>query len=334
VNYLPTRLSLTGENAPPPKNPRLQQCIEEHVLAQYDVRGADIRAQVAKLQGMDTSFLPKRSATDLENALKSANDVFGDVEAIKTTAAAVARATPDYRPLHRTVRALEGQIRRYDAEINEMQQILRRRGIPDERRARLEKRIAEEQAEIKKLRAQIPATWADANKAFRELQKAETNARRKYRRTAQSAYTPIAELDAAVSSLDALSPMRARIEGLAEGIGSDSKDAFADKVRAVRSDVRDIEGTRDIARALNRARRAYPDKPEEARSRIQEALAALDAGIAWRRQAAGSFASELAAYRASISDTIGIREQPRLPPDTALAVAACQANHRDISLNF
>ena len=31
VNYLPTRLSLLGNSAPPPVNPKLQSCMEEYV---------------------------------------------------------------------------------------------------------------------------------------------------------------------------------------------------------------------------------------------------------------------------------------------------------------
>ena len=31
VNYLPTRTSLTGETAPPPRNPRLQACLEQYL---------------------------------------------------------------------------------------------------------------------------------------------------------------------------------------------------------------------------------------------------------------------------------------------------------------
>ena len=35
VNYLPNRVALTSETAPPPLNPRLQYCMEEYVIEQF-----------------------------------------------------------------------------------------------------------------------------------------------------------------------------------------------------------------------------------------------------------------------------------------------------------
>ena len=42
----------------------------------------------------------------------------------------------------------------------------------------------------------------------------------------------------------------------------------------------------------------------------------------------------LAEYEKKIRDTIGLRQQPRLPREQALFVAGCNADHRDISLSF
>jgi TRAP-type mannitol/chloroaromatic compound transport system permease large subunit len=36
VNYLPTRISLAADTAPPPINPRMQLCIEEYLFDYYD----------------------------------------------------------------------------------------------------------------------------------------------------------------------------------------------------------------------------------------------------------------------------------------------------------
>jgi len=42
----------------------------------------------------------------------------------------------------------------------------------------------------------------------------------------------------------------------------------------------------------------------------------------------------LATYEAAIRETIGLRQQERLPRDQALLVAGCSSGHRDISLSF
>ena len=54
----------------------------------------------------------------------------------------------------------------------------------------------------------------------------------------------------------------------------------------------------------------------------------------WRTEADNSLAAPVAEYEEAIRSTIGIRQQSRLSKDQALYVAACDADHRDISLNF
>jgi hypothetical protein len=67
---------------------------------------------------------------------------------------------------------------------------------------------------------------------------------------------------------------------------------------------------------------------------LNQAVAAFEADIAWRRQAERDLKPGLDAYDAAIRDTIGLRGQPRLPEEQALYVAGCSAGHRDISLSF
>ena len=53
----------------------------------------------------------------------------------------------------------------------------------------------------------------------------------------------------------------------------------------------------------------------------------------WRLASVGLL-PRVAAVEESIRNTIRLRSQRRMPRDTALYVAACNADHRDISLNF
>lgn len=54
----------------------------------------------------------------------------------------------------------------------------------------------------------------------------------------------------------------------------------------------------------------------------------------WRIEANEALSQGLASYEEAIRDTIGLRQQDRLPRDNALAVAGCLSSHRDISLYF
>ena len=58
VNYVPTRAALTAETAPPPRNPRLQHCIEQYIGIEYAGNSDVIRGAISKIQKADISNLP------------------------------------------------------------------------------------------------------------------------------------------------------------------------------------------------------------------------------------------------------------------------------------
>jgi hypothetical protein len=67
---------------------------------------------------------------------------------------------------------------------------------------------------------------------------------------------------------------------------------------------------------------------------MSEARQAYEDELAWRQDALVEIEPGLSSYEAAIRDTIGLRQQPRLPDDIALRVAGCSADHRDVSLSF
>src|SRR5210317_52635 len=69
VNYLPTRSYLTGETSPPPRNPRLQACLNEHLIAEYQITASTIRADAAAIAAMDMGKLTEQDRTTLTEAL-------------------------------------------------------------------------------------------------------------------------------------------------------------------------------------------------------------------------------------------------------------------------
>ena len=59
VNYLPNRTYLTSEVAPPPMNPRLQECIQEYKFDLYDLNEAKIKQSINDISSLDINYLPK-----------------------------------------------------------------------------------------------------------------------------------------------------------------------------------------------------------------------------------------------------------------------------------
>ena len=53
VNYLPYRMSLLAETAPPPVNPRLQRCLEQDLFRIYDEQGGELMAAIDAAHGLE-----------------------------------------------------------------------------------------------------------------------------------------------------------------------------------------------------------------------------------------------------------------------------------------
>jgi len=339
VNYLPTRMSLLSENAPPPRNPRLQHCVEQYAFGQYRTNGGPLRASIKQAEQIDLAALPKDLQRKLKGAFKSANDIFPQVAKLGAAETALATAAEPYAPLHQRVRALQRRMNRIDKKVSEYtQEITRVRGKDaDAERKHFEEEIAELKAEHKTLKAQIPANWDSEHKAFVDIQKKDVVLRRQYRRMADGAYTPIVDVAGILAATDALAAIGPKIKALGSEMTSKPPKEAAGLVNAVAKEVGKIAGARKIRSALNKVRRSLRRRTPEldkARAEFTKALDLHAKELAWRTEARGNVLPGLQAYEASMKDTIGLRQQSRLPREQALFVANCTANHRDISLSF
>jgi len=341
VNYLPNRASLLSETAPPPKNPRLQYCMENLVYEDFQQNGDTILSAIQTAEGLDVSYLPEDLQKDLAKGFEQARNAIPQMTAIVDAEEAVAAAAGDYRPLHGEVRALERDARRIDETIEELKVIVSRSGETGiytvAQGERAQARIDVLTVEHDELLAEIPAEWEGVNKTFADIQKAETKARQTYRRTVDQAYEPLSEVRLILSDADKLASKEAEIEGLKEAISNLDAAAAVEQIEAVRSSVGEVEGASDIRKGLSAARKIMrgktPDK-DEAIAEIDNSLAELRSDLEWRERGAAELLPQLAAYDEVIKDNIGLRQQSRLPDGLALDVAACLSGHRDISLNF
>jgi tripartite ATP-independent transporter DctM subunit len=334
VNYLPARTSLTAENAPPPVNPALQYCIEEYVTAAFDTRGDQIAAAIAGAGALDVSYLPKDLRDDWAEGLEKAQSVPGLVTEIETTRDLQTAGSVDYRPEHTIVRALQRDMLIRTKEVEDLR-IRASRGFGDSegQTARADKL----QAEVDVLQAQIPATWSETQTTYNAINKQNETARNIYRRTVDQAYAPVVELKAVIASADALAQLGAPIAELAADAASMDGDTADTRFKEVESMFGGVDGGREIRGLLSDARKEIDDRSpdlERAMEYIAEAQALFAEEVTWRNRAKSELLPGIEAYDAQINDTIGLRQQPRLPRPQALEVASCSSHHRDISLNF
>lgn len=340
VNYLPNRVAFLSDNAPPPRNPKLQYCIEGYVGEQIAGGLGPLEEVIAKAQGLNLSTLPQGMADDLAEAFDAGPEALDNLQAAFAAQEAVNEAAVVYRPQRILVRKLEKDIRKAAEEAEELRVTLSRMNedASQDMRDRLE---AEREAlleEIEHLEGEIPETWEPVHEEFAKLTTQEERARMSYRRNADTAWDAPAEALATLRSNEAffalegeLAEMRSFITSVEEG-----SEAAEDTVQALEDKFSEVEGTRDVKLALGKARRSLSERRFDKEDALEEYETAVEEYAdqkAWREEAAGLVPS-LEAYLDGIRGTLGIRSQDRLTREQALYMASCNSVHRDISLNF
>ena len=340
VNYLPNRIYLTSENAPPPMNPQLQACLEEYVFAQYASNETSLRAAITEAQKLDISYLPKRTEKRLAASFEKAGKTFELARKVIAAERALTAFTVDYKPLHLQVRGIEAQVRKLGARVEDLKlqrDRLARSETPSRKDiAAYDKRIKDLRRSQDHLRAQIPAEWKAQHKRYVTLSRALTKARSAYRRNVDEAYEPVGNLRKLLAGSGGLADFDARIAALSAIVQKDKPEAAMKAIREIEKQLSSVAGSSPVKRHVSRARRALRRNPdqEKAQAHLAKARSVLAEEVAWRKRAIDALLPGLSKYDLAIRDTIGVRKQDRLITEQAKFVASCRSVHKDLSLSF
>ncbi|MFU1478485.1 TRAP transporter large permease subunit [Roseovarius sp. C7] len=339
VNYLPNRASLLSDNAPPPRNPKLQSCLEDYVYDRVQTRGDVITTTIANARAIDLSALPQDIQSDLGDAYDDAEAALAALDEAFAAQAAVEAGAGAYRPQLRTVRRIEKDVRDIEAHIDELSQqaaFAKRAGQTDRAEA-LEIELAELNRARDALQATIPDTWETVYSEFNQLTSAEQRARMTYRRAADGSIEAVAEFLDVLAANDAFFALELELRALDNVIMDTEQPEAEATVSDLTDRFNDLAGANEVRSALSKARRELRDGSidrDKALEHWADAIAAYEDQTQWRRAAEGTIETGLLAYSAEISDTLGARQQSRFTREQALYIAACNSEHKDVSLNF
>ena len=341
VNYLPNRVYLSSETAPPPMNPRLQHCLEGYVFAWYDENGGALRSHVERAAALDAGFLPAALREKLGRSLDQAQASVDLAQAVRAADAATQAYLPEYRPLHTAVRRKQSEIRKIESGIERLERdrtrLSRDEGASEEERAAVQRRIEELAAEKAAIEQSIPAAWEEARARYVDLADAQKKARRDYRQNVDEAYRTIADLRALIAGAEALRAFTPTLSGLDAVIADEPPEQAMDAIKGAERELGKVTGSSPIRTVLSKARRALrgnsPDRGKAA-GLLAEARERHAEEVAWRTRAAGELLPGLSAYDDAIRHNVGLRVQERLTREQARLVAECRSVHRDISLHF
>ncbi|WP_419911602.1 TRAP transporter large permease subunit [Hoeflea sp.] len=339
VNYLPNRVALLSETAPPPRNPRLAYCVEQYLGEELGESRGELISAVDKVRQLDFSVLPDRLSKSVTGSFDNVSKAIALLDQGQTARTDIDTASADYRPLHKQVRAIEQDIRDIDERLEELEVLIERARDPSQaaQKERYESRVATLQTDREALTASIPAEWEQVYSEFDKLIDNQTNLNREFFQTAEKAYAPPASLLASLNAYDDFTALGPELEGIGQQVMDNEPEDMTEPLNELSKKFGEIEGADDIKSDLSKARRALrsrtPSK-ENALAEIDKAIAEYQTQLVWRGEANNTLKDGVEEYVTLLSPTIGIRQQRRLTREQALYVAACTSDHRDISLNF
>ena len=341
VNYLPYRTYLTSETAPPPMNPRLQECLEDYVFNVYDERRDELLASIDQVSAIDLTYMPEKYQSALKESFEKAGQSFALADDVQNAKAALAGFVPEYRPLHIEVRRIQSSIRKLEQQLEDHEKArnlaMRAEQVDEQKVENIEADIERLKEKIAQLTDGIPANWEQQREQFVGLNTDLKKARGTYRSNVDGAYQTLIDVKAIIESTGALEAERGELESLFTVIQDQPPEQAMQTIKNVESAIAGVAGASHIKSKVSKARRALKgDSPDldKAKALLDEAMELFDVEVAWRKEATTQLASGLVEYDSAIRETIGVRLQKRLTTEQAEAVAGCQSSHKDISLNF
>jgi tripartite ATP-independent transporter DctM subunit len=261
VNYLPNRVALLSENAPPPRNPKLSYCVDKYLVNDFAENKTALLASIGLARDVDISMLPRKLGGNLAKSFDSAEQSFALLDTAEAATQTVTDASPAYRPIHDEVRAIERKIRRHESHRADIDLIVSRLDDGEDRRAaEIRAEIDQIDKDVLELRAEIPQGWDGVFDKFAELRKAETSARRDFYQASQKAYEPLTEVVNILSSTDAFNALKAELYDVPAQIEANEPKDMVDPLAALSKKFESVSGTDVIKSAISKARRAVKSK--------------------------------------------------------------------------
>ena len=247
-------------------------------------------------------------------------------------------ATVEYKPILNKVRRIESQINRKLKEIKELtkEQVLQKTLKNDDYVEKIGRDIGSIQIEIDKLKEEIPSNWGSTYETFNVLMKEEQKLRNMYRRSGDSSYQAIQDLSLILASSERITKLKNDYVALLASLNTLEKSEKLETLRAFSKIVSRVNGTSTFKRMLSKAIKELKKKnvkDEKVKNNLDSALNEISELDAWVIEAK-TFETALVSYLDKTKNSIGLRSQDGFSRDLALYLARCNANHRDLSLNF
>ena len=339
VNYLPNRVSYLSETAPPPKNPKIQYCLEKFVYKELQDDGNVTIIALENALKIDFSVLPKKLK---KNIIKSIDKGFLAVNILGDIANAeklVVDASHKYRPKLIKVRRIEKLYRDLLSEIkllkNQIEITNNNKFLKDN--LTVKHKILT--LEAKSLISTIPDSWKKDYKTFNQLVANEKKLRSEYRKLSDKFYSDTLTLVNILKGNKKFYNLENKIKSFKNILTSDltDKSIILKEIKILRKEISSIDENGKMRLYLKKIKRKIRKNKINLNLILKDYdrfVNIYDNKSIWLNTADNKLRVKLQKILSDTSITLGASSQKRIPRETALFLAKCNAGHKDISLNF
>ena len=167
--------------------------------------------------------------------------------------------------------------------------------------------------------------------------KEEQKQRNTYRRAGENSFKAVEELSLVLASSKEILQLKTEYESILEKSPDYSTEERIKVFNEFSKKVSQVKGTSDFKSKLSKAIRELKKKnvkEEKVNKNLEAGLKEITDLDDWVRVSKAPLELSLKTFLDKTRGSLGIRAQEKFNEDLALYLARCNANHRDLSLNF
>ena len=335
VNYLPLRSYYSSEVAPPPLNPKLQDCLLDYTYEKYNNNFSQSTNLIDEINSYNLNFIPKSSLKKFNQSIAGFKLSKNLLEEIKISEKEFNQFSVKYKILHSEVRKIDRKIIREISKIEKFKKEIRLE-INDQEIELLENKIKNIEKNIEEITYTIPSSWKDEKQKFDNILKKFNKSKIDYNRTVDNSYNEIVNFIKMFQNIDKLILLNEGFDKIIKNINLEN-DQIEKILKDFEKGFNKFNNVSDIKKPIKKARKLIKknfDKKNDAIKYILDAKNIFLLEISWRLEGKEILLNDLIKLLESGKETFALRKQDKLNREQALYLSSCRSTHRDISLYF
>ena len=340
VNYLPNRVSYLSDTAPPPKNPKIQYCLEKFVFNELSMQNNSTISTLKKSQNFNYSVLPNYLEKKVKKSFDKGFVAISLLQEIPEAEELLTNASNEYRPKLIKVRRIELLNREVQIEIKYLKNQIE---ITENENKDIKKALILKLEKLKlkstELASSIPVTWNKDYKSFSKLVKNEKILRTKYRRSSDQFYSEMSDLLNTLKGANKFYSLENRVNNFRSLLENnyDDRTLILNEIKELGKQISVVDDRGKMKSYLSKIKRKIKKKKIKINLIMKDynnLIKVYTNKSKWLKVAEKELRSKIEILLEKTSHTLGARSQKRLSREMALFVAKCNSGHKDISLNF